>query len=105
MPDVHDVAQVFGLEDVEQVIRVAVQRVVLAAVVCVEIRAARADTIKDDDAVVGLKLRDDVPPDHLTATKTVREDDRPACRITGNVNVIPAASISRAGQRKHHFSS
>ena len=75
--DEDHVAQLQLAADLEHVVGVALQRVVLAAVVGGEVGAAGADVVEEDDAVVVLERRRDEAPHVLVAAEAVGEDHRP----------------------------
>jgi hypothetical protein len=89
--DERHVVQVELLDDLDQVVGVAVERVVLAGAVRREVGAARSDVVEEDDLLVVGEVRGHQPPHVLAATETVGEDQRLAgadhCHIVASNDV------------------
>ena len=92
-PDVDRVAQVEGRKDLEDVVGVAVQRVVLDGVVRREVGAAGAHQVEEHHSVVGFEVRRHRMPHLLAAAEAVHEDDGTARRVPRDRDVVPVEDI------------
>ena len=93
MPHEDHVVQVEGFEDLQQVLRVPVERVVLAPVVCRDVGVAGADVIEEHDLVVFLEFGRDEAPRLETAAEAVGEDHRATVGVAAHENVVPREDI------------
>ncbi len=88
MPDEHDVLERELVADVEDVLRVAVERAVAPGVVGRELRASVPDVVEQHDAVAIVERRVNVPPHVLVAPEAVGEHHRPDA-ATNDLDVVP----------------
>ena len=75
VPDIDHVAEVEGFEDLEDVVGVAVQRVVLDGIVGREVGAARTHQVEEHHAMVVLEPRCHRSPHLLAAAEAMHEHD------------------------------
>ena len=72
--DEDDIVDIEGLEDLQEIVGVSVERVVLPAAVGRPVGASGSHVVEQDDLEVGLERRCDRTPRRLTASESVRED-------------------------------
>jgi hypothetical protein len=100
--DEDNVVQVELLDDVEHVFGVTVEGVVLAAVVCTQVRPTGTDQVEQHHVMVGEEVGYDVPPRLLAAAEAMGEDDRAAGGVPQDGNVVASACIDGIAHGRDH---
>ena len=88
VPDEDGVGQVERAAQLQHVVGVGVERAVPLRVVGRQVRAAGADVVEQDHAMVGLERGRDEPPHPLVAAEPVREQHRAGVRDPGLGDVM-----------------
>ena len=94
--DEDDVVQVERMDDVEDVLRVALERSIAVVIVLRLVGLSGADIVEEDDAIVVLEGGDDVPPHVLIAAEAMSEQHGPGT-LAGDADVVAFDDVAHAG--------
>ncbi len=88
MADQDRISQVHFLGDGDDVIGVPIKAGIAPEIVCSQIGLASAREVKQDDLVIALEIRGDIPPHGLVAAEPMSEHDRPLS-LAADVHIVP----------------